>query len=189
MPRSLFTIGKLPEISVDVVYIDPVKSKKAAKLINDMPDIEIRAYKKACTNFGKMLSRYIRKCISTHTPPNGVNWEPLSPDYIKNYDTKGFWELSGQMLRSIRLRQYQTSYYVGPAPEEKAIDPVNRYGRARASKLTLIQLARILENPGPNSEYLVARPLFKPSFKAVGGTSRLKKYLIANLRRELKPYL
>ena len=30
---------------------------------------------------------------------------------------------------------------------------------------------------------------YKPSFKAVGGTERLKKYLIANLRREVKKYL
>lgn len=191
MPRSIFTIGPIPEISIEASYIDPKNIEKVRKLIADMPEIETIAYQKACTNFGKMLARYVRKCIMTNTPPEGVHWPPHSPDYLRKYDVKGFWQLSGQMLRSIKLRQYQGGYYVGPNPGEKAVDPVSKYGRSRPSKLTLIQLARILEG-GFNIDGggdLEARPLFRPSFKAVGGTERLKKYLIANLRREVKKYL
>ena len=186
MPRSIFTIG---------AYIHPENIEKVRKLIAAMPEIETRAYQKACTNFGKMLAKYVRRCIMFNTPPEGVSWPPHSPDYLKKYNVQGFWYLSGQMLKSIRLRQYQGSYYVGPNPGEKAADPVNIYGRSRTSKLTLVQLARILEGGTEghsNSKFhndIPARPLFRPSFKAVGGTERLKKYLIANLRREVKKYL
>ena len=195
MPRSIFTIGALPGISIEGAYIHPENIEKVRKLIAAMPEIETRAYQKACTNFGKMLAKYVRRCIMFNTPPEGVSWPPHSPDYLKKYNVQGFWYLSGQMLKSIRLRQYQGSYYVGPNPGEKAADPVNIYGRSRTSKLTLVQLARILEcgtEGHSNSKFhndIPARPLFRPSFKAVGGTERLKKYLIANLRREVKKYL
>lgn len=191
MPRSIFSIGPLPEISLEAAYVHPENIEKVRRLLEAMPEIETRAYHKACTNFGRMLARYVRRCIMFNTPPEGVYWAPHSKQYLKNYDVKGFWQLSGQMLKSIRLRQYQNSYYVGPNPGEKAIDPVNKYGRSRPSKLTLIQLARVLEG-GYNlagGGDLEPRPLFRPSFKAVGGTERLKKYLIANLRREVKKYL
>lgn len=195
MPRSIFTIGALPGISIEGAYIHPENIEKVKKLIAAMPEIETRAYQKACTNFGKMLAKYVRRCIMFNTPPEGVSWPPHSPDYLKKYNVHGFWYLSGQMLKSIRLRQYQGSYYVGPNPGEKAADPVNIYGRSRTSKLTLVQLARILEGGTgghSNSKFhndIPARPLFRPSFKAVGGTERLKKYLIVNLRREVKKYL
>jgi len=195
MPRSIFSIGILPEISLEATYVNQENIQRIDKLIKSIPEIEINAYHKACTNFGKMLARYVRRCIMFNTPPEGVSWPPHSNDYLKKYDVKGFWYLSGQMLKSIRLRQYQGNYYVGPEPNEKAIDPVNRYGRSRPSKLTLVQLARILEGGTEghsSSKYhndIPARPLFRPSFRAVGGTERLKKYLIANLRREVKKYL
>lgn len=195
MPRSIFSIGVLPEISLEATYVNQENIQKVDKLIKSIPEIETNAYHKACTNFGRMLARYVRRCIMFNTPPEGVSWPPHSNDYLKKYDVKGFWYLSGQMLKSIRLRQYQGNYYVGPEPNEKAIDPVNRYGRSRPSKLTLVQLARILEGGTEghsSSKYhndIPARPLFRPSFRAVGGTERLKKYLIANLRREVKKYL
>jgi len=191
MPRSIFTIGPIPEISIEASYINPENIEKVKKLIEAMPEIETIAYHKACTNFGNMLARYVRRCIMSNTPPEGVSWPPHSKDYLRKYNVKGFWQLSGQMLRSIKLRQYQGGYYVGPNPGEKAVDPVNKYERSRPSKLTLVQLARVLEG-GFNIKGggdLEARPLFRPSFKAVGGTERLKKYLIANLRREVKKYL
>ena len=195
MPRSIFSIGALPGVSIEGTYIHPENIEKVKRLIEAMPEIETRAYQKACTNFGKMLARYVRKYIMSNTPPSGVSWPPHSEDYLKKYNVQGFWYLSGQMLKSIRLRQYQGSYYVGPNPGEKAADPVNIYGRSRTSKLTLVQLARILEGGTgghSNSKFhndIPARPLFRPSFKAVGGTERLKKYLIVNLRREVKKYL
>lgn len=196
MPRSIFTIGSIPEISIDTVYLNPEKQKLAERLLRELPEIEMNAYNKACTNFGKMLAKYIRGCIMYNTPPRGVSWKPHSKDYLKKYNVKGFWQLSGQMLHSIKLRNYQGRYYVGPNPNEKAVDPVNKYERSRKSKLTLIQLARLLEygdgaDGGDSSHfhnYIPPRPLFRPSFNAVGGTERLKKYLITNLRRELKKY-
>ena len=196
MPRSIFTIGVLPDVSIEAAYVNPENIEKVSRLIKSMPEIETVAYQKACTNFGKMLAKYVRKCIMSNTPPDGVSWPPHSEDYLKKYDVKGFWYLSGQMLRSIKLRQYQGGYYVGPNPNDKAVDPVNRYGRSRTSKLTLVQLARLLElgtfAGAGSSRYtndIPARPLFRPSFKAVGGTERLKKYLIANLRREVKKHI
>ena len=196
MPRSIFTIGPIPGISIEGAYVHQENIEKVSRLIKSMPEIETNAYHKACTNFGKMLARYVRKCIMSNTPPKGESWPPHSDDYLKKYNVKGFWQLSGQMLQSIRLRQYQGGYYVGPNPGEKAVDPVNKYERSRTSKLTLIQLANLLEGgtrKDAKSKHFTndipPRPLFRPSFRAVGGTERLKKYLIANLRREVKKYI
>lgn len=197
MPRSIFnSVGVLPDVSIDEVWVHPENLQKVSKLLQNLPEIETQAYHKACTNFGKMLAKYVRNCIASNTPPKGVSWPPHSEDYLKKYEVKGFWYLSGQMLRSIRLRNYQGGYYVGPEPGVKAIDPVNRYGRSRTSKLTLVQLARLLElgtrANAVSSAFtndIPARPLFRPSFKAVGGTERLKRYLVVNLRREIKRYL
>ena len=190
MPRSLFSIGQ-PSISLEVVYTNPHKVEQARRLIEKMPEIEIKAYNRGCYNFGRMLSRYIKRCIATNTPPPGVSWPPHSDDYLKRYDPKGFWYLSGQLMRSISVFQRSNDrWYVGPPPDEPAIAPVNRKGRSHPSKLTLVQLARIQEL----GSYTVhndipPRPLFIPSFKAVGGTNRLRRYIVANLRRELKQYL
>lgn len=192
MPRSIHSIGIIPEVDLSLnVYLDENKVNQAKELIRRMPEIEIKAYRKGTINFGRMLSRYVRRCIMTNTPPPGVSWPPHSDSYLKKYDVKGFWYLSGQMLRSIRLREYNGErFYVGPDPGEAAIAPVNKKGRSHPSHLTLIQLARILEG----GSYTVhndipPRPLFRPSFKAVGGTERLKKYIIANLRREIRKAL
>lgn len=197
MPRSIFTLGAIPELSIEVAYINKQNIEKVRRLIQAMPEIETTAYKKASTNFGKMLAQYVRRCIMYNTPPHGVYWPPHSPDYLKKYNVRGFWYLSGQMLHSIKLRQYQGGYYVGPEPNTKAIDPVNKYGRSRHSKLTLVQLAHLLETGSGSwgssgdifTNDIPPRPLFRPSFKAVGGVERLKKYLVANLRREVKKYL
>lgn len=189
MPRSIHSIGIIPGVDISLdVYVDELKANKAKEFISMMPSIETNAYKKGTINFGRMLARYVRRCIMTNTPPDGVSWPPHSDDYLKKYDVKGFWYLSGQMLRSIGVREYSGNrVYVGPDQGESAIAPVNKNGRSHPSSLTLIQLARILEL----GSYTVhndipARPLFTPSFKAVGGTERLKKYIIANLRREIK---
>ena len=193
MPRSIYKSVTLPGVDIVDVYVDQDKVEQAERLIKAMPSIEREAYNRACINFGNMLARYIRNCIKTSTPPKGVSWQPLSENYIKNYDVKGFWYLSGQMLRSIKLRYYQNGYYVGPNPGEKAADPKNRRGKVRKSKLTLIQLANLLERgtfsgAGVVFNELPPRPLFRPSFNAVGGTDRLKKYLVSNLRREINKY-
>ena len=201
MPRSIHSIGPIPGVDISLdVYVDEAKINQAKELISRMPEIETIAYRKGTVNFGKMLARYVRKCITTNTPPPGVSWPPHSDDYLRNYDVKGFWYLSGQMLRSIRVREYNGNrFYVGPDPGEAAIAPVNKKGRSHSSSLTLIQLARMLEL-GSTAQYneegvqnthndIPARPLFRPSFKAVGGTERLKRYIIANLRREIQKAL
>ena len=192
MPRSIHAIGSPPKIDLGVdVYVYEAKVNQARELIARMPEIERLAYRKGTINFGKMLARYVRKCIITNTPPPGVSWPPHSEDYLKRYDVKGFWYLSGQMLKSIRVREYNGErFYVGPDPGEAAIAPVNKKGRSHPSHLTLIQLAKILET----GSYTVhndipPRPLFRPSFKAVGGAERLKKYIVANLRLEIKKAL
>lgn len=203
MPRSIHSIGPIPQIDIGIdVYVDESKATKAKELIQLMPEIETNAYRKGTINFGRMLARYVRRCIMNNTPPPGVSWPAHSEAYLKKYDPKGFWYLSGQMLRSIKLREYNGNrFYFGPAPEEMAIIPVKRgeSGSNGTSNLTLIQLARILEL-GSEAEYnredkqdthndIPPRPLFRPSFKAVGGTERLKKYIISNLRREIKKAL
>ena len=49
MPRSIFSIGALPGVSIEGTYIHPENIEKVKRLIEAMPEIETRAYQKACT--------------------------------------------------------------------------------------------------------------------------------------------
>ena len=79
MPRSIFSIGALPGVSIEGAYIHPENIEKVKRLIEAMPEIETRAYQKACTNFGKMLAKYVRKCImSNGCIVNRYGWRNLN---------------------------------------------------------------------------------------------------------------
>ena len=40
MPRSIFTIGVLPDVSVEALYVNQANIEKARRLIQALPEIE-----------------------------------------------------------------------------------------------------------------------------------------------------
>lgn len=184
-------------VSLGTIYWSEEGADRARRLIEAMPEVEERAYNKAAMGFGKMLAKYIKKCIATSTPPPGTSWPPHSKYTTKRWGEHPLLNLSGQLVRSIGVhkRISRNSYFVGPPEREMAINHGMRKGKdGGESTLTLMQLARIHEYGtefagrwGDNT--IPPRPLWVPAFKAIGGTERIKNYIIYHLRREVKSAL
>lgn len=139
-------------------------------------DIE-NGYNKSVEVFSSQLLRIIRRSMASGTPPpnSGVTWEPLSPATIKRWGDHPIYYLTGLYYRSIGLFRYKSRTLVGLPIGHK---------RSPKGNLTMNQLAKILEF-GTEDERIPARPLWAPSLKSVGGTRKLKKMILANIRSNL----
>lgn len=175
------------------IYVDPVQQRRAMKLIEAMPEIMQRAYERGAQRFGKLVLQIVKKAMATGIPPKGAKWAPLSDKTLKAYKSWGYsgshpWFLIGQMWRQVNLftnKRYGT-IYVGFKQGLRASHP-NPATRANlGNRYTLARLARMLETgdgtPAP------PRPLFSPAFKEAGGGARLNKFIVEELRKELKKY-
>lgn len=140
------------------------------------PDIK-DGYDRAVLSFSNHLLKIVKRAIISGSPPpnSGVTWEPLSPATIKRWGSHPIYYLTGLYHRSIGLYTYKSRTLVGLPIGTK---------RASNKNLTLNQLAKILEF-GTKDERIPARPLWAPSVKAAGGTSKLKKQILANIRSNL----
>lgn len=175
------------------IYVDQKAQKKAEELIRACPEILRRAYEKGARRFANLLVREIKYCLMVGLPPigSGVSWKPLSPRTIRSYKSWGFesthlWYLTGQMYRRIGIfqtRRRNKEIRVGFPVGVRANPP--QKGKGKGSRPTLSTLAAILE-AGTNR--IPPRPLFAPAFKVVGGSSRVKKFIVEELRKELNKY-
>lgn len=175
------------------IYADPKSQRKAEELIRNCPDILRRAYEKGAKRFAEILLREIKRCIMTGLPPagSGVSWKPLSPRTIRSYKSWGFegthpWYLIGQMYRRIGIfqtRSKKREVRVGFPTGVKALPP--QKGKNTRGRPTLTALAAVLE-AGTNR--IPPRPLFAPAFKAVGGSTRVRKFITEELKKELRKY-
>ena len=140
------------------------------------PDIK-DGYDKAIEAFSSNLLKIIKRAIISGSPPpnSGVTWEPLSPSTIKRWGEHPIYYLTGLYYRSIGLYTYKSRTLVGLPIGVKLASNRN---------ITLNQLAKILEF-GTRDERIPARPLWAPSVRAAGGTQKLKKQILANIRSNL----
>lgn len=175
------------------IYVNPKAQKKAEELIKACPEILIRAYEKGARRFAKLLVEEIRYCIMTGLPPagSGVSWPPLSPKTLKTYKSLGFpqahlWYLTGQMYRRVGIFQTRgrnKEIKVGFPTGVRAFSP--QKGKNTQGRPTLTALAAVLE---AGTDRVPPRPLFAPAFKAVGGSRRVRKFILEELRKELNKY-
>lgn len=127
-----------------------------------------KGYDIGVKKFTNKLVRIIRKAIMSHQPPagSGVSWRPL-----KRNHPGGIYYLKGSFYRFIGIYKYRGKILVGmPA------------GQKHYSGLTANQLAILLEY---GSDKIPARPLFRPSYKAAGGTRELRNILMREIRRSI----
>ena len=139
-------------------------------------------YNIAINKFSKRLLRIVKNCISTGTPPRGVNWEPLSSATIRRYGNHDLFYLTGLYYRSIGLYRYKSRTLIGM--------PINKK-RSSQGGITLGGLARILEygtyskGSGRGKGAIPPRPLWAPSFKQLNGMNGLRKEILTEIRRQL----
>lgn len=181
---------------VDIqIYANPRDQKKAEELLRRFPEIMCKAYERGAKRFATILLRIVKTALATGNPPpgSGVSWPPLSPKSKKAYKSWGFpnthlWYVIGAMYRRVgiqRSRGRKKEFLVGFPQGVRATHPNKNARRNLSLRPTLSGLAKLLEEGGGR---VPPRPLFGPSFKAAGGKQRLNRFIVEELRKELRKY-
>lgn len=168
------------------IYVNPKQQAKAQKLLDSMPHIYHEAYTKATITFGKKLARLVRRCIKIGQPPPGskVSWPPHTKNTIRRWGEHPLLNLTGTYMRAIKIQHNKSRTWVGV--------PANLPGGQKNSKLTLNQIAMILEfgsTTGTNA-FIMPRPLWRPAWKCIAGNKneKFKITLMRALQREIRKY-
>lgn len=138
-------------------------------------------YDIAVSKFSKKLMGIIKKSMITGTPPQGggVYWEPLASSTIKKYGNHPIYYLTGLYCRSIGIYKYRGKTLIGL--------PRN-FKKASNQKITLNQLAILLEYGSKGGGNIPPRPLWRPAVKSVGGIVELRKSALTEIRRKFLKY-
>lgn len=153
-----------------------------------------KAYEKGARRFGTILLDIVKRAIATGNPPpgSGVSWPPLSEKTKKAYTSWGFpnahpWYVIGAMHRrvGIFITRGKKAVYVGFPQGVRATHPNKNSRRNLNTRPTLQALAKLLEDGGGR---VPPRPLFAPAFRAAGGTQRLNRFIVEELRKEFRKH-
>lgn len=190
-PKISFNFNAVPFATI-IPYVDPNRLRKARKLISALPHIERNAYARGTDRFGAILVRIIKRAMKTGLPPGGrVSWAPLADKTLKKYKRTGRgtgkpWFWLGQMYREIGIHQAKRQgKYVGFKPGVKALTMKSK--QITEGRLTINRVANLLETG--TMDFIPARPLFRPAFDEAGGTNKLTKYIIQEIRKECNKYI
>lgn len=139
------------------------------------PSIKL-GYDEAVDLFAKKLKDIVKRAIASGTPPkgSGIAWAPHSEATIRRYGAHNIYYLSGEYMRSVDIYRYRSRTLIGL--------PINRKHTATNTRLTLNQLAVLLEYGG---KYIPARPLWRPAMNAVGGRAKLRENIIKSIRKKI----
>lgn len=150
-----------------------------AKAIN-LPQQVVKAiaegYADATASCSKDIIRIVRRAIKTGLPPegSGVTWQPLSPLTIKAHGQHAIYNMTGFYENSIGVHTYKNRVLVGI--------PINV---RTPGGLTINQLAKLLEFGSKGKGNIPSRPLWAPSLASYGGTKKIKKVVIRNIRKAI----
>jgi len=142
-----------------------------------MPQLVVKSiaegYELATRDCSKDIIRIVKQALNTGLPPPGAHWPPLSPTTIKSHGNHTVYKMTGFYERSIGVHVYKGRVLIGI--------PLNI--RAPGG-LTINQLAILLEHGSTNKGGggIPPRPLWAPSLEAYGGTKRIKKVVIQNIK-------
>lgn len=149
--------------------------QKINTAVNNIGPAIQRGYDRATSKYAKKLLNTIKGAIVGGGPPGSI-WEPHSISTMETYKNHGWtvgkpYYRTGMFYRSIGMYSYKGRIYIGLPSNTKT-----------ENGLTLVQLARLLET---GNDFIPSRPLFKPSFEAVGGNSVLRSEILKYIRSEL----
>ena len=196
MARSINTT--LSDLNIRI-YVDKKQEARARRLIESMPDIYNRTFKKVSRDFGTRLLRLVRRCLSTGTPPNGVSWPPHSKSTVHDLGAHPLLNYTGAYKDSIGIISTASRTWVGVGYNRfggtrnrntRAVAGMSRQrpGLSSNSTLTLNQIA-IIHEYGSKDGRIPPRPLWKPAWKSLGGNSKYQRALRDELRKELRKYM
>lgn len=164
-PRALS-----PQIEL---FGDWMKTKYILRTIDKTMMVGVMAGQRSAA---QKLKRIVRRNIRE----NGgrIGWAPVSSTYAKYKSSKGYdptnlYTMTGLYYQNIEVWRSGSRYNVG-------LKSGVRHQR-KGSTLTLAQIARVLES-GSTVRNIKARPLWTPSFKQLGGTTKIKSIVLWHIR-------
>lgn len=173
------TIPQLPNIELHTTG-DWVK---VMDLTDNIGNTILKGYQKGSDKVSRLILNIVRRSLASGRPPSGTHWPPLSQVYNeklkKKYPGHKIYNLTGLYSRSVGIYKYKNRTLIGLPYNAKPSNP--------RSKISLIEVAIILEfgNRQSSISSIPARPLWKPSLKAIGGNNRLKKEIMWGIRSQL----
>lgn len=132
----------------------------------------------------KSAAQKLKRIVLRHIRQNGgsIGWPPLSVDYGEykeslGYDASNILYMTGLYYKSIGVWGVGDRHYVGVKHGVK-----NRF--KGGNNLTVGQIATILEN-GSTVKNIPPRPLWKPSYRDLGGSRRITNIYVWHIRAEI----
>lgn len=167
------------------IYANQARLDKATKLIAKTPEILNKAYADAANKYGKKIAVVAKECLAKGMPPrgSGVSWAPHSPNTIRVLGEHSLLYWSSQYYRSIQVLRRGKRIAVGVPPGRRKTRPDHR-----SSRVTVSQVAKMLEFGSEVTDKLPARPLWRYLWPAVGGKDGYKKELVVQIRKQLRKY-
>lgn len=174
---NTYQTRRLPGYKVEVELLgDWMRTRALINGLSSAVKAGTRAGQRSAAN---KLLRVIKRNIRENG--GSIGWPPLSARYEKSKLSRGgrsnnLLVMTGLYYRSIHTWNRGNNYYVGV---KKRLKHPGSKGR-----LTVAQIATVLEH-GSESQKIPARPLWRPSFKQLGGTKTIKGLILWHVREEI----
>ncbi len=146
------------------------------KVIDKLPTSVLAGVISGQMSAAKKLRNIVRKYIKEGG--GSLNWQGVSPGYARYKTSQGgdpdrlMW-LTGLYYRSIKIFRKGNKISVGISKEAK-----NRRG------YRVVDYASVMEY-GSSARNIPARPLWKPSFKQLGGKRGIKRIILIHIGRNI----
>lgn len=178
------TDPKLDQPSMNFfIKVDGNKSRKVQAFLDDFPGEVFMGSYGGALKFAKRLHQIVKRCLKTGTPPKGVNWPPHAASTIRSLGAHKLLNLTGFYLRHIQIIGNGPVSTIAVGLPRGTKRPSNIKG---SSGISMQHIAQILEYGGSK---IPARPLWRPAYNQIGGNSRLKKYVIDGIRKQVRSSL
>lgn len=156
---------------------------KTRRVLAGIGGATTRGYKLGQLAFANKMLKQVRRNIRNNG--GSIGWPPVSSRYADyksrlGKDPNNLLVLSGLYYKSIHVWEKNGIYYTG-------VKHGVRYPQERGG-LTVGQVAKILET-GSLVMNIPARPLWKPSYRQIGGNLGVKKTMIWYIRRQIRTEL
>jgi len=191
MAESRFETGEMGSLTrrnLGAFRIDPATARGlGVRLVGDWKEFGIllrnlpRRLRRAAINGQIKFGERYHKAIIRNIATNGhlLKWPELSEKYKKfkkshSGDPNEMYHFYGQYLRSISMQVKPNGTILIGIPKG--------VGKSKFGDYTVAQYAHVLEK-GSYTRNIAARPLWGPTFKQIGGMTKLKEIVIAELRK------
>jgi hypothetical protein len=154
----------------------------AKELLETAPAKVKKAVRLGQIQFAKLYKEALVSNIDSNG--SGLGWAAVSPGYAAFKSGKGqsptsLYDFYGYLKRNIKVHTFMGSDRVEIGIKKGVRNSMNK------GSLDVSQYAAVLEM-GSTIRNIQARPLFRPTFKQIGGQTKIKALILLNITNTLK---